>query len=82
MTEVYTLKSGKEAPLGASVDPEGCNFALWAPDATQVWLCLFDAQERSAQCRGLQDHLCAVWILLTAVHSTGQVPEVSPWKVS
>ena len=43
---------------------------------------LFDAQELSAQCRGLQDHLCAVWILLTAVHSTGQVPEVSPWKVS
>ena len=35
------------APLGATVADGGTTFAVRAPDAEQVWLCLFDgAQER------------------------------------
>ena len=40
---------GHWTPLGASVDDAGTNFALWAPRATAVDLCLFDdagAEER------------------------------------
>ncbi len=72
MTEVYTLKSGKEAPLGASVDPEGCNFALWAPDATQVWLCLFDAQERQEQRIALNERRGQIWYGYVAGIRPGQ----------
>lgn len=36
---------GTSRPLGASVSSSGCNFAVYAPDATAVFLCLFDADE-------------------------------------
>ncbi len=35
------LEPGLAAPLGASVEPGGVNFALVAPEATAVTLCLF-----------------------------------------
>jgi glycogen operon protein len=35
----------REAPLGATVGPHGVDFAVRAPDAEQLWLCLFDAQD-------------------------------------
>lgn len=37
-----TLEPGQPAPLGATLDDNGCNFALYCPDAEQVLLCLFD----------------------------------------
>src|SRR4051794_19679606 len=33
---------GDPSPLGATWDGEGTNFALWAPAAESVALCLFD----------------------------------------
>ncbi|MGL4207571.1 MAG: glycogen debranching protein GlgX [Aeromonadaceae bacterium] len=45
MNERFTLKNGKEAPIGASLDANGCNFSVWAPDATGVALCFFDEHE-------------------------------------
>ncbi|GGF39919.1 glycogen operon protein GlgX homolog [Marmoricola endophyticus] len=33
---------GRNWPLGATWSPESTNFAVHAPDATQVWVCLFD----------------------------------------
>jgi glycogen operon protein len=37
------LASGSPWPLGAEVVSQGVNFAVWAPDATRLELCLFDA---------------------------------------
>ena len=33
---------GSHQPLGATWDPESTNFAVFAPEATSVELCLFD----------------------------------------
>jgi isoamylase len=46
MGDSFTLKPGREAPLGAFLDSKGCNFSLWAPDASGVTLCLFDGSEQ------------------------------------
>jgi isoamylase len=40
---------GRWAPLGATADPEGTNFALWAKGATAVELCLFDDAGRETR---------------------------------
>lgn len=37
----YSTSSGKSAPLGVSYDPNGINFALFAPDASDIYLGLF-----------------------------------------
>jgi glycogen operon protein len=37
-----TLRAGLPWPLGACIQPEGVNFAVWAPDASRLELCLFD----------------------------------------
>lgn len=39
------LPSKKGAPQGASLDSEGCNFIVCSPEATEVYLCLFDHKE-------------------------------------
>ena len=44
----FVLKPGREAPLGAFLDSDGCNFALWAPDASSVTLCLFDETDKES----------------------------------
>ncbi|MEX8523167.1 MAG: glycogen debranching protein GlgX [Leptothrix ochracea] len=38
------MQVGVPWPLGATLDATGLNVAVWAPDATQLWLCLFDDQ--------------------------------------
>jgi glycogen operon protein len=40
------LTPGSPAPLGASYDGRGTNFAVFSTAADQVWLCLFDEQGR------------------------------------
>ncbi len=37
------LSAGSPGPLGASADANGINFAVFAPDAEKVELCLFDS---------------------------------------
>jgi glycogen operon protein len=37
---------GQVSPLGATPGPGGTNFAVWAPDASRVWVCLFDENGR------------------------------------
>src|SRR5262249_28350385 len=44
-----TVAPGRPAPLGATPDGSGTNFALFSASASAVWLCLFDdagAEER------------------------------------
>jgi glycogen operon protein len=44
--ELFELLPGKNgAPQGASLDEEGCNFVVCSPEATEVFLCLFDQNE-------------------------------------
>jgi len=49
------LARGCPWPLGASAAREGeivgLNFAVWAPDASALELCLFDAEGRTERCR-------------------------------
>ena len=58
------LPAGDALHLGASVLPDGAgvNFAVWAPEATEVWLCLFDADGSHERARHRLGHcLDGVW---------------------
>jgi glycogen operon protein len=41
--------------LGATVGAGGARFSVWSPDASQLWLCLFDAQDRESRLPMLRD---------------------------
>src|SRR3712207_9030661 len=43
---MYRIDDGAPAPLGATFDGKGVNFALFSAHATAVDLCLFDPQGR------------------------------------
>ena len=38
------IETGRPAPLGATPDKDGTNFAIYSEVAQHVELCLFDAQ--------------------------------------
>ncbi|MEC3910922.1 glycogen debranching protein GlgX [Sphingobium sp. CR2-8] len=40
---------------GASVGATGTRFSVWSPDATQLWLCLFDGADRETRLPMLRD---------------------------
>jgi glycogen operon protein len=42
MSRAATLGPGRSAPLGATVDADGVNFALFSANAERIELCLFD----------------------------------------
>jgi glycogen operon protein len=54
---------GRPAPLGATWDGQGVNFAVFAEDASAVDLCLFDAREpeREVACVRLPEVTRHVW---------------------
>ncbi|MGH3471879.1 MAG: glycogen debranching protein GlgX [Nocardioidaceae bacterium] len=60
---------GHHQILGSSYDGEGTNFAVWSPDATAVYVCLFadDGHETRLE---LPEHTLGVW--------HGYVPGVRP----
>ena len=45
------MNTGHPYPLGATPTPQGVNFALVAPNATKVELCLFDSSGKHEQQR-------------------------------
>src|ERR687890_224356 len=51
---------GSHEPRGATWSPESTNFAVFAPDATAVEVCLFDEDGREARCR-LPRQTLGVW---------------------
>ena len=73
------MQAGFPYPLGATPGPDGVNFALAAPAADKVELCLFDAQGRSEQQRvALPGFTDGVW--------HGRLPSARPglvygWRV-
>jgi glycogen operon protein len=52
---------GSRAPLGATWDGEGTNFALFSEHATAVELCLFDEQGEEEQRIPLREQTALVW---------------------
>jgi isoamylase len=63
MTDTTRVWPGGPAPLGATWDGEGTNFALWSEHATAVELCLFaqaDAASEAARVR-LTERTDQVW---------------------
>src|SRR5690348_18501992 len=51
---------GRSWPLGSTWAPDATNFAVYAPEADSVWLCLFD--EDGAETRHqLGEHTLGVW---------------------
>lgn len=45
MSDTYTINLGQPFPLGASLTPQGVNFAVVSEDAQTLYLCLFDEAE-------------------------------------
>jgi glycogen operon protein len=60
---------GRHAPRGASYDGSGVNFAVWAPDATDLYVCLFDDVDAETRLR-LPEFTLGVW--------HGYLPGVGP----
>ncbi len=58
---------GRHQDLGATWGPEATNFAVHAPEATAVWVCLFDEEDVETRYE-LTEHTLGVW--------NGQIPGV------
>ena len=67
--EAAELWPGRNYPLGASWGEEATNFAVYAPQATGVWLCVFDDDDRERRFP-LTEQSLGVW--------HGAVPGVAP----
>ncbi|MEX0428789.1 glycogen debranching protein GlgX [Nocardioides sp. DS6] len=64
---------GRNWPLGATWSPESTNFAVYAPNATAMWLCLFDEDEsgREVETRHpLTQRSLGIW--------HGALPDIAP----
>ena len=57
----YALSAGRAAPLGATVDGDGVNFAVFSDNATAMYLCLFDADTGAETRLALPEHTGGVW---------------------
>ncbi len=51
---------GYHQQLGATWRPEATNFAVWAPEGTAAWVCLFDEDGAETRVR-LTEHTLGVW---------------------
>ncbi|PWN01720.1 glycogen debranching enzyme GlgX [Nocardioides silvaticus] len=63
---------GRNWPLGATWSPESTNFAVYSPDAEEVWLCVFDDEDESGGERRypLTEHSLGIW--------HGALPGIAP----
>jgi len=55
------IHGGRPDYLGSYWDGQGVSFALYAPAAEAVEVCLFDADKRQVQCHHLPDQSDGVW---------------------
>ena len=67
--ESVAVWPGRSWPLGATFDDEATNFAVFAPEATAVWVCLFDEDDRETR-HELTEHTLGIW--------HGALPGVGP----
>ncbi|WP_108126666.1 glycogen debranching protein GlgX [Saccharospirillum mangrovi] len=66
-----TQQPGRPYPLGASWQPDGINFAVFAPRAQRLWLCLFDAHGIETRI-ALTEQTQGIWHGLVAGLTAGQ----------
>src|SRR5574344_2732649 len=59
--DLFLLSSGTKAPLGAFVRDGGCNFSVWAPEASKVTLVLFSEDEKELIKFDLPEKSDGVW---------------------
>lgn len=57
----FELLPGHLQQFGATLGDVGCNFAIYAPDAEEVFICLFDNQERPLAQIALQERSQSKW---------------------
>ena len=57
----HALSAGRPAPLGATVDEAGVNFAVFSAHADRVYLCIFDGQDREIARIPMQERDGDVW---------------------
>ena len=57
----YETRPGRPSPLGATLDAEGVNFAVFSQHATKVMLCLFDENGNENQVIPLPEREGHVW---------------------
>ena len=70
----FAVWLGTPNPLGATVTPDGVNFALFAENATGVDLCLFDSEEGVNEVRvRMTEHTDQVWHCLVPGLKGGQL---------
>lgn len=65
-TTQFELLPGHIHQYGATLSDNGCNFAIYAPDAEEVFICLFDKQERLLAQIALQERSQSKWFGLIA----------------
>lgn len=58
--ETAPVWPGYHQSLGATWRPEATNFAVFAPEATSLWVCLFDDEDREVR-HQLTEHTLGVW---------------------
>jgi isoamylase len=69
----HTLLPGRPYPLGATSSSKGTNFAIFSEGATQVDLCLFDADGKQTDSVTLRERTAHVWHGLLCGIKPGQV---------
>ena len=69
MDRVESVWPGRHFPLGATWGEEATNFAVYAPEATAVEVCLFDDADEE-RCLALTEYTLGIW--------HGALPEVQP----
>lgn len=69
----FMLKSGKEAPLGASLVDGGCNFSVWAPEASSVTVVLYAQDETELSRVTLVEKNEGIWFGVITGVKAGQL---------
>lgn len=57
----HAMTEGHAAPLGATFDGEGVNFAVFSDHATEILVCLFDAEGRETERLALPERSGGIW---------------------
>src|SRR5690349_13555980 len=75
MDNDISIYPGDPYPLGATSTAEGTNFALFSENATEVYLCLFDAPGKGAKERRIKlpERTHSVWHGFIAEIKPGQL---------
>ncbi len=61
-----------DAPLGVQIENDGVRFTAYAPDATAVWICLFDDSDQQVSATRLCTGDNAIWSAKIADIGAGQ----------